>query len=79
MLGNPLVLQGCLDGMISFSRLQVSVIKEFLLLQLYHHLAGVRQTPIKKGKIILWFYNCHVFHVLTGAPLNDYDPARARF
>lgn len=41
-MGNALVvLQGCLDGMISFSRLQVSVIKVFLLVQLYHGLLGI--------------------------------------
>lgn len=81
VLGNPLVivLQGCLDGMISFSRLQVSVIKVLLLLQLSHGLAGTQQTPINKGKMILWVYNCHVFQVLTGVPLNDYNPASARF
>lgn len=67
------------DGMISFSRLQVSVIKVSLLLQLYHHhLAGLLQTPINKGKMILRFYNSHVFQVLTGVPLNDYNPPSAR-
>lgn len=34
---------------------------------------------MNKGKIILWFYNCHVFQVLMGIPLNDYNPASARF
>lgn len=52
--------------MISFSRLQVSVIKMFLLLRLYHHPAGMYQEPINKMEMIIWFYNYHVFRVLTG-------------
>lgn len=59
---------GLQAGVISFSRLQVSVIKVFLLLQLYQRLAGIEQTPINKGKVILRFSNCHVLQVFTGFP-----------